>query len=81
MEDIFGYILQYLYNGDYSVLVPVSNESGYTECKIRNRNATRDLLPLIPLKGNYFANHEEDEGVLENPISLPHCGNGAYLCK
>ncbi|KAJ6027954.1 hypothetical protein N7540_003530 [Penicillium herquei] len=78
VEDIFGHILQFLHSGDYSVLVPASHESSHVECKHGIRGTMSDLLPL---KENYFASHKDVEEMPENSISLPHCGDGDYLCK
>ena len=78
VEDIFVYILQYLYSGDYSVLVPAADKSSYVACEDEIDYATSDLLPL---KEKYFASHKDIQEKPDNSISLPHCGEGNYLCK
>lgn len=36
---------------------------------------------LLPLKENYFTSHKDIQKKSDNSISLPHCGDGDYLCK
>lgn len=77
VEDIFGYILQYLHSGDYSVLIPAADKSSHVACEDEIDIATQDLLPL---KENYFASHTDIQVKSDNSISLPHCGDGNHLC-
>ena len=78
VEDIFGYILQYLHSRDYSVLIPAADKSSHASYEDEIDIATQDLLPL---KENYFASHKDIQVKTDNTISLLHCGDGNHLCK
>jgi hypothetical protein len=63
IKDIFGYILQYLHSGDYSVLIPTADKSSHAACEYEidiatqghtrrrytdaNSNAFQHVKPLI----------------------------------
>ncbi|KAJ5240422.1 uncharacterized protein N7469_002013 [Penicillium citrinum] len=78
VEDIFGRIHQYLHSGNYSVLVPAAHKSSHVACEDEVDPATQDLFPL---KEKYFTSHKDIQKKSDNSMSLPHCGDGNYLCK
>lgn len=58
IEDILGQVLQYLYSGDYTVLIPAAHDSSHVACEDEFDTATEKLLPL---KQNIFIDHESQQ--------------------
>lgn len=78
IADIFGQILQFLYSGEYSVPTLASDGSSHVACEDVFEDGVQRLLPL---KNDYFLNHEDLRVQPNHLISMPCCGEDDYLCK
>lgn len=84
IEDIFGYVLQYLYIGDYQISV-LEDDSAHIACEDKTKFAFEKVLLL---KDNYFRTHASTQQLLDHlaenfpqtPIQ-PICGETENICQ
>lgn len=84
IEDIFGYVLQYLYVGDYQISV-LENDSAHIACEDRTKVAFEKVLLL---KNNYFRTRASTQQLLDHlaenfpqtPIQ-PICREAENICQ
>jgi hypothetical protein len=77
-EFLFSHILPYLHSGDHSVLVPEAQQPSHVTCDDEIDTTKQDPLPLKEILLQVLKDLQEKP---DNSISLPHCGDGNYLCK
>ncbi|CAG7940413.1 unnamed protein product [Penicillium salamii] len=84
IEDIFGYVLQFLYCGDYHISL-LADESGH----IAHEDGTTITSDrLLPLRGNYFQTCATTQRFLDHPVEsfaqtpiLPISGEAKTICQ